>query len=51
MRNLNDPVVYTGRVVGIDVAVILVVWGDGEAEKPALARATLRQRLDLPNIT
>src|SRR5215217_1951500 len=29
-----DPVVYAGRVVGVDVAVILVVRGDGDAEKP-----------------
>src|ERR687898_145842 len=45
-----DPVVYPGRVVGVDVAVILVVGGDGDAEKPTLARATFRQRLDLLNV-
>jgi len=45
-----DPVVYPGRVVGVDIAVILIVRGDGDAEKPTLTRATLRQRLDLLDV-
>ena len=45
------PGCLPGRIVGVDVAVILVVRGDGDAEKPALARATLWQGLDLLNVT
>src|SRR5215207_1053879 len=46
-----DSVVYLGRVVSVDVAVVPVIWRDGDAEQPALARATLWEGLDLSHFT
>jgi hypothetical protein len=47
----DHAVVPLGRVVGIDVAVVLVIGGNGDAEQTSLARPSLGQGLDLPDLT
>jgi hypothetical protein len=43
----HDPVVFRGRVVGVDEPVVLVVWREREAQQPALAGAVGGERLHL----
>src|SRR5829696_819381 len=45
----DHAVVPLGRVIGIDVVILLVIGRDGDAEQPALARPPLWQGLDLPD--
>src|SRR5829696_7025873 len=47
----DHAVVPLGRVIGIDVVILLVIGRDGDAEQPALARPSLGQGLDLPDFT
>src|SRR5918994_2362735 len=47
----DHAVVPLGRVVSINVVILLVIGGDGDAEQPALTRPALGQGLNLPDLT